>query len=255
MWTLHFPIFKCTLQTFGFFALFSRVMCCYDQTCYITLYKRSMNSLVWVTPRKNWSPFQECLISTTYLFFKQRLIYLYTSKCMTSVSNLQILNPIWQACPAVLNCNLRIRQTLSLKFSASCPKHPAPPHTEYKEFISLTAPWILHSSQAGSQALRPKDSTSWASFTFSLKCFFIDIYLVQMASHKPVRKIIYFEVFHQEKLTKMTQFISKAILRQNMLVEKSNKSHIQKQLQTIVIFFLWRINFKSCKIGAKVFQH
>lgn len=59
-----------------------------------------------------------------------------------------------------------------------------------------------------------------------------------MASHKPVRKIIYFEVFHQEKLTKMTQFISKAILRQNMLVEKSNKSHIQKTITNYCDYFV-----------------
>lgn len=124
------------------------------RTCYVTLHKRCTNSLVWVTLRKNWSSFQECLISTTCLIFKQRLIYLYTSKCMTSVSNLHMLNPIWQTCPAVLNCNLRIRRTLYPEFSASCLKHPAPPHTEYKEFISLKAPWILPSSHAGSQALR-----------------------------------------------------------------------------------------------------
>lgn len=98
-----------------------------------------------------------------------------------------------------------------------------------------------------------KDSTSQTSFTFSLKCFFMDMYLVQMASHKTVRKVIYFEVFHQEKLTKMTQFISKAILRQNMLVVKSNKSHIQKTITNNCDFFLWKINFKSCKIGAEVF--
>lgn len=87
-------------------------------------------------------------------FFKQRLIYLYTSKYITSVSSLQILNPIWWTCPAVLNCNLSIRWTLSPEFSASCLKLPAPPHIQYKVFISLTAPRILPSSQTGSQALR-----------------------------------------------------------------------------------------------------
>lgn len=147
---------------------------------------------------------------------------------MTSVTNLQTLNPIWQRLSAALNCNLSFRQS-----PLSCILSQLPEASCYPGSWML---WILpthstrnlyayqhHEFHPTLRHYIAKHSTSQASFTFGLKCFFIEMYLVQMASHKTVGEIIYFKIFHQGKLTKMTQFIYKAIPRQNMLLEKSSK--------------------------------
>lgn len=147
---------------------------------------------------------------------------------MTSVTNLQTRNPIWQRLLAALNCNLSCRQSPLSCILPSCLKHHATQGVGRCESSPLTAQGIyMPTSTTNStrfsgitllSTLPPKPPLHLAS-----SVFFIEMYLVQMASHKTVGEFIYFKIFHQGKLTKMTQFIYKAIPRQNMLVEKSSK--------------------------------